>query len=413
MGSIDIGPYYLGSGKMATSASATKRDLRKVLLGARRQGALLVIGSAGSAGAAPHLDQTLALIREIAHEESLSFRMGVLSGDMDRDVLRASIAAGDVVSIDGMPDLTVQDVDEAAHIVAQMGMASFQRALAEDIDVLVAGRACDTSIYAALPVMLGFPAGLSIHMAKIIECASLCCLPGGRDSMLAILDDEGFELESMASHRRATPASVAAHSLYEQSDPFTIIEPQGYVDLREARYEALDERRTRVSGARWVPVEQESVKLEGAQLLGERAVLLCAASDPYFIESHEDILVGAAQIVESLVCEDIPKDYTLAWRTYGVNGVRPAPAGAPPPHEVFLLIECLAPTAERSAEVVRTMKQYLLHYGYPGRKSTGGNLAFAFTPPEISVGPAYRFNVYHIMKTVSAADHFPLSIESL
>ena len=42
------------------------------------------------------------------------------------------------------------------------------------------------------------------------------------------------------------------------------------------------------------------------------------------------------------------------------------------------------------------MKQYLLHYGYPGRLSTGGNVAFPFTPPEVSLGTAYRFNVHHI-----------------
>jgi sugar phosphate isomerase/epimerase len=64
MGSIDIGPYYLGSGELATAPAATRRDLRKVLLGARRLDVPLVIGSAGSAGGKPHLDKTLAIIRE-------------------------------------------------------------------------------------------------------------------------------------------------------------------------------------------------------------------------------------------------------------------------------------------------------------------------------------------------------------
>jgi hypothetical protein len=41
-----------------------------------------------------------------------------------------------------------------------MGMGPFRRALAEDIDVLIAGRACDTAIFASLPTMLGFPSGL-------------------------------------------------------------------------------------------------------------------------------------------------------------------------------------------------------------------------------------------------------------
>jgi hypothetical protein len=53
--------------------------------------------------------------------------------------------------------------------------------------------------------------------------------------------------------------------------------------------------------------------------------------------------------------------------------------------------------AERAGAVVRTTKQYLLHHGFPGRLSTAGNVAFPFTPPDLSYGTAYRFNVYHIM----------------
>ena len=62
------GPYYLGSGELATALAATRRDLRKVMLGALKLKTPLIIGSAGSAGAKPHLEQTLAIIREIARK---------------------------------------------------------------------------------------------------------------------------------------------------------------------------------------------------------------------------------------------------------------------------------------------------------------------------------------------------------
>src|SRR5438477_11783273 len=71
MGSIDIGPAYLNSGKMAPTRVGAKRDLRKVLRAARQLDIPLIVGSAGSAGARPHLDQTLALICEIAREGDL------------------------------------------------------------------------------------------------------------------------------------------------------------------------------------------------------------------------------------------------------------------------------------------------------------------------------------------------------
>ena len=413
MGSIDIGPYYLGSGNMATARESTKRDLRKVLIAARKYDIPLVIGSAGSAGAAPHLAQTLALVREIAREQQLKFRLAFIPGDIPKDVVSDAVRAKGVIGIDGMPDLTQEEVEASAQIVGQMGMTSFRQAFEADIDVLIAGRACDTAIFSTLPVMLGFPVGLSVHLAKIIECASLCCVPGGRDSILATLDDEGFTLESMAPQRRATTISVAAHSLYEQNDPFVIIEPEGRAELHQARYEQIDERRTRISGATWVPAPRHTIKIEGARRVGERAVLFCGAADPRFIERREEILRDVSKVVRDLVCEDAEEDYSLFWRVYGVNGVSDQLADAPLPGEVFLLIECIAPTTDRASEVVRTMKQYLLHFGYEGRLSTGGNIAFPFTPPEISVGTAYKFNVYHIMETDRLGELFPVTVEEL
>lgn len=401
MGSIDIGPYYLGSGELATAPVSTRRDLRKVLLAARTHDIPLIIGSAGSAGARPHLDKTVAIVREIARQENLSFRIAVIPADIPKSRVTAAVKANELRSVDGMPPLTVEEVEASSNIVGQMGTSALQRALAQDVDVVIAGRACDTAIFAAVPISLGFPAGLSVHLAKIVECASICCVPGGRDSILATLDHNGFELESMAPQRKATPISVAAHSLYEQGDPFKVQEPEGQLDLTQASYTALDDRRTRVTGAIWKDSTDPYVKLEGSRKVGERAVLLCGSADPRFIERREDIYREVEVVVHDLVCEDTPLDYEIRWRTYGVDGVHLSPGASRPAAaapEVFVMAECIAPTRERAAEVVRTTKQYLLHHGYPGRLSTGGNIAFPFTPPEVAIGPAYRFNIYHLMQ---------------
>ena len=144
---------------------------------------------------------------------------------------------------------------------------------------------------------------------------------------------------------RATPVSVAAHSLYEQADPFTVYEPEGRLDLSGADYEAVDDRRCRVTGAAWRESSDPCVKMEGARKIGERAVLLAGAADPRFIAQHREILPAVATVVRDLVCEDQPEDYTLRFRVYGVDGVRMvAPAGEPPPGEVFIMGECIAPT---------------------------------------------------------------------
>lgn len=354
------------------------------------------------------------MIREIAAEDGLSFKLAYVPADIPREVVKEAVRQRRVRPMDTMPALTEADVDEAQNLVGQMGLEAFRSALETGADVVVAGRACDTGIFAAIPAMLGFPLGLATHMAKIVECASLCCLPGGRDTILAVLDDDGFDLESMAPSRAATPASVAAHSLYEQADPYEIREPAGRVDLTRVTYEALDARRTRVRGAEWEPAGTITVKLEGAARVGYRALLLAGAADPSFIARHETILTGVKAVVRDLVCEDAPEDYRLSFRLYGLDGVRDW--REPPAHlprEIFVMGECIAPTAERAEEVIRTTKQYLLHHGYEGRLSTAGNLAFPFTPPEISVGAAYRFNVFHLMEVEDMAGLFPVHVEAL
>jgi hypothetical protein len=233
------------------------------------------------------------------------------------------VRTGRVTPIDGMAPLSEADIDEASHLVGQMGTEAFYRALQAEADGVIAGRACDTAIFAAVPALLGCAMGPAMHMAKIIECASLCCVPGGRDPILATLEGDSFVLESMNPERRATAMSVAAHSLYEQNDPDRVAEPEGVLLVRSARYEEIDDRRTRVSGAQWIPALRPTVKLEGSVRVGERTVLLCGSCDQRFIARIRDILAEVTEVVRGLVCRDEPEDYRLIFRVYGIDGVYP------------------------------------------------------------------------------------------
>jgi hypothetical protein len=388
MGSIDPGPAYLGSGRMATSPEMTRRDLGMVLTAARGLGVPLLLGSAGTAGARPHLDATLEIVRDIAREKGLRFRLASIAADIPKTLVRDARPLG---------AMRAMDLEGTTHLVGQMGTEAFIRALDAGADVVIAGRACDTAIFAAIPLMRGYAPGPAMHMAKIIECTSLCCEPGGRDAMLATLSEDSFELESMNPARAATPLSVAAHALYEQEDPCTVQEPEGTLDLRDAQYEAIDTRRTRVRGAAWQPRAHPTVKIEGAGPFGERSVLLCSSTDPRVIANLSSILREVEAITRQLVPGG---DFSLYPRAYGER-------------EVFLLVECIAPTAARSLAVLGVFRQYLLHHGFPGRLSTGGNLAFPFTPPELAAGTAYRFTVYHVFEVEALAPLFPVSIEDI
>lgn len=414
MGSIDPGPAYLGSGIMSTSPAVTRIDLAKVLRAARQLDVPLLLGSAGTAGARPHLEATLAMVRDIARAEGLHFRLAWIHADMPRDVVKCAIRAHRVRPLGLIADLTEADADQAAHLVGQMGIEAFQRALAGGADVVIAGRACDTAVFAAIPAALGYPMGPTMHMSKIIECCSLCCNPGGRDALLGTLEGDSFTLDSMNPIRHATPMSVAAHSLYEQADPFVVHEPEGTLYVDDARYEAIDEHRTRVSGARWESASAMTVKIEGAVRVGERAILLAGSADPRVIANIRSILSGVENTVRELAPASPDRPYQLHYRVYGVDGVfawqhPPEPL----PREVCVLVECIAASADEAKAVTTVFKQYLLHHGFPGRLSTGGNLAFPFTPPEISAGTAYRFNAYHVMQVDALAPLFPVEFESL
>ncbi|MEX2642587.1 MAG: acyclic terpene utilization AtuA family protein [Acetobacterales bacterium] len=413
MGSTDVGPYYLGAGELATAEEMTRRDLQRLLRGARKLDVPLLIGSAGTGGAAPHLEQTLAHVRDIAREDGMRFRMATIRADIPRDVARKAVRDGRMHTMGGpLGPLTEEEVDGCSQLVGQMGTEAFIRALEQDVDVVIAGRACDTAIYASIPEMLGYPVGPAMHMAKIVECASICCIPGGRDAMLATLDGDGFVLDSMNPDRHATPMSVAAHSLYEQADPFTVIEPGGRLSLREARYEKVDDHRTRVFGATWEPATQPTVKLEGATLVGQRAILVAGTSDPRFIGRIKENLEEVKATVADLVGGEGTEDYVLEFRVYGVDAVvQWGGAPATPPREAFIMGEVIAPSMARARTVAKTTKQFLLHHGFPGRLSTGGNLAFPFTPPELEAGPAYRFSVYHVMEADDLPALFPVEIE--
>ena len=409
MGSIDPGPSYLGSGRMAPDREMARADLRLILAGARERDVPLLIGSAGTAGATPHLDATLALVREIARSDGLRFKLAAIRADIAPETVLAAHAEGRLNPIGPMP-LPSPDEIRRSRIVAQMGMEPFARALRAGADVVVAGRACDTAIFSTIPILLGFDPGPATHMAKIVECTSLCCEPGGRDAMLATLDADGFTLESMNPDRRATPVSVAAHALYEQSDPFVVAEPEGTLNLEGATYEAIDARRTRVRGARFERATKTIVKVEGAIRDGERAVLLAASADPAFIAALPDILLKVEAIAHSL----LPGSFRLFPRVYGGGaGVSFWPAVASPPPEVFLLVECVADTAATARAALSVFRQHLLHHGFPGRLSTGGNLAFPLTPPELEAGSVYRFSLYHLMEVEDAAPLFPVEIEEV
>ena len=417
MGSIDPGPYCLGSGNMVVAGEGLRRDLRMVLTAARETGAPLLMGSAGTAGRRQQLEAVIEVADSVAREEGLSFRLAVIPADIPADLVRERLARGEIEPCGRVPELTEQELDLATGIVAQMGVEPFQRAIEMGAEVVIAGRACDTSMFAAVPLMRGFDKGLTMHMAKLIECCSSCADPGGREAAMGFLGDGHFEVESMDPRQRCTPVSVAAHALYEQSNPFQLEEPGGIIDLTHSQYEQIGDRKVRVTGSVWKPSGRYFVKLEGAKLAGYRFITLCGIRDERMIAEVDSVAAETRSVVSRTFATSIdPADYSLLFRIYGKNAVlgplEPSPslAGA---HEIFVLIDVVGRTEAIAKTVCGVAKQFFLHLRYPGILCTSGNVANPFSPDVLPAGPTYQFNIYHLLPTNDPCALFPIEMRRL
>src|SRR5260370_1097828 len=78
--------------------------------------------------------------------------------------------------------------------------------------VVLAGRASDTALYAALPHAMGADPGLTWHAAKTVECGAACAVPPSADGLFVHLWDDHFDVEPLDLSSRLTPHSVAAHT---------------------------------------------------------------------------------------------------------------------------------------------------------------------------------------------------------
>jgi hypothetical protein len=76
-------------------------------------------------------------------------------------------------------------------------------------------------------------------------------------------------------------------------------------------------------------------------------------------------------------------------------------------------MDVVAPSQKEADTICGFARSTALHYGYPGRIATAGNLAFPFSPSDISAGPVYEFSVYHLMDMENPEKAFPVEYRTL
>lgn len=410
-GSTDPGPYYLGAGKSFTDKNSVKRDLEIMIPAALEANIPVIIGTAGGCGGKPHVELTLEIIKEIAKEKELSFKLAVIQSEFEKEFIKQKLRNGDIEPLYPAKQITEEDIDDTVRIVAQMGEEPFMKALNKGADVILAGRSYDPSVFSALAIKKGFDKGLAIHLGKILECAAIAAIPGsGSDSMFGYLRKDNFVLEPLSSLRKCTTLSIAAHTLYEKTNPYILPGPGGAINLHECEFKQLDDNKVQVSGSKFVPTDEHFVKLEGVKKTGYRTISCAGVKDPIMISKIDSI----TQSVKDRVVNNFENygiiDFFLDFKIYGKNGVMgmfshiEEKAG----DELMIIIEAVAPTQEQADTICGFARSTMLHFGYEGRVATAGNLAFPFSPSDCKMGEVYEFNVYHLMKIDNPTDVFPI-----
>lgn len=410
-GSTDPGPYYLGAGKSFTDKNSIKRDLEIMIPAALEAGIPLIIGTAGGSGGRPHVNFVIDIVKEIVEEKKLSFKTAVIQSELDKDFIKKNHIEGNISPLYPAKEISEQDIDESIRIVAQMGEEPFIEALNNGADLIIAGRAYDPSVFAALAVKEGFNKGLAIHMGKILECAAIAALPGsGSDSMFGYLRNDSFVLEPLSPLRKCTTLSVAAHTLYEKSNPYILPGPGGAINLHEAKFEQIDDNKVKVSGSRFEPTDNYFLKLEGVKLVGYRTISCAGVKDPIMISKIESITESVTDRVKNNFEAYGINKFFLDFKIYGKNGVMGMfpDTEAQADNELMIIIEAVADTQEQADTICGFARSTLLHYGYEGRISTAGNLAFPFSPSDCKMGEVYEFNIYHLLKVDHPSDLFPV-----
>ncbi len=222
---------------------------------------------------------------------------------------------------------------------------------------------------------------------------------------MATITHDGFIIEPLDPELRCTPQSVAAHSLYENADPFLITESAGTIDIRGASYEALDDRSVMVRGSAFLPAEVYTVKLEGAELVGYQSLVLGSVRDPFIIRQIDDWLARLDQKIRGRIrdvygSELNETDYNLTVHVYGKDGTMGPlePLKDAVPHELCLLFLATAPTQEIASSLASLTRHQALHLPIPEWSGLITSLVCPFSPAYVDRGPVYRFNVNHVVE---------------
>jgi hypothetical protein len=271
--------------------------------------------------------------------------------------------------------------------------------------VIIGGRSSDSAVFAAPAIHHEFPAEQAYYLGKVLECASFCAEPyGGKETVLGEVSADDVRVTAMSPAQRCTVASVAGHAMYERANPYYEHVASGTLDMSRCEYTQIDEKTTRITGARFEPWAFR-VKLEGAGKIGERYVGMVGIRDPYTIAHIDDVIGWARAQVRERFGET---GYELHYTIYGRNGVMGElePLKHQPAHELCVLVQAVAPDAAMAEELCMIGARQMFYARLPEVKGSAGSVAFALDEV-LRASAAYRWTLNHTLHCDNPLELFP------
>ena len=399
-GSTDSGPAYLANAMCKTSRQMLKHDLAIMVKGSREANIPVMIGSCGTCGSDAGVEEVADIVTEILHENGWHAKIAKVYSEVQRDLLKEKYAQGKIHALEGAPEISEATFDEFTHAVVLMGAEPFIEAYKEGADIILCGRATDTAIVAALPILKGCNVAAAWHGAKTAECGSQCCDNEAGMGVFLEVDEEGFNLRPLNPEAKCTPYTVAAHLVYENVDPYVLTEPSGRILTKDAVYTQLpDGVTTRVTGTKFEHAAQYTNKLEAAGIVGYQNISLVAAADPDLLADPETWIKGiTAYGMKNLKKSGMnTDDFKIHFKAYGYNGLLP---GKVPeefhPREILMLMTVTAKTQALAKQVAKSMQPLLLHFPANWNEQLP-SFAFPFSPADCDRGPCYEFKFHHVI----------------
>lgn len=400
-GSTDSGAAYLALGVAKYNRGAVRRDLEILMRLAWPKRIPILIGTSGQAGADANLAWLRDIAVEIAEEIGIAPRIACLRSEITGEQLKQSLRDGRVAPLAPAVALDEAGVDACDRIVTVLGPEPYIAALRDGADIVLGGRTSDPAVIAAFPIMKGAGVAASWHAGKIAECGGLCSdshNPGS--GVLLRVTGDGFTIEPLAPTARCSVHSVSAHMAYENADPFRLTEPGGVLDVTDARYETVDARSVRVSGATWTP-QPYTLKLEGAGARRHQTIMLVGIEDPLVLRDldafHDTMRAALVRRVADTIGLGAD-EYDISLRLYGWNAVsgKAVPAEAIPPREVGVLFVATAATQDLATQIAKACNPVFFHLAVPGHTEMP-SYAFPFSPAYIPRGPVFEFVLNHVV----------------